>query len=1373
MSNVIREDVIKLGFDINMKELEELRKDVDELKKKLGILDDDNFEETRKSAQKAQQSVNKLSKAADSTYKALKKVAGISFKAFSVGVTAAAAGVGKIAYESAQAYGELEQLKGGVEKIFDQANISGIMKDANNAYETLGLSANDYLRTINDVGATFAATMGDQKGYDTAKLGLQSISDYASGTGKSVDLLSEKFTLITRSTSSYQSIADQFSGILPATSKDFLKQAKAAGFLSKKYTQLTQVPVAEYQSAVAKMLEKGVADLGLTGNTADEARKTVTGSLAMMQASWKNLLGSLGSGENLDQTFDNMIDSVEVFGRNIQPVIERSLLGIGTVVERLTPIIADRLPQLAEDLLPPLIRAAVSLTNGLIKALPSIIKTVVVTIVDIFGEQFPILRKIGDFFEKNSDTITNSIKAIIPAVVGLAIAFKGFKVASGLKAMFGGEAGGKGGRKGGIFGGITKSLKELAKVKNKVVLKGMANLSLILVGFVGLAAAFAWAAPYIAQLSDGKSLLKVGAIIIALGAIGMGLIKFLPIAGKIPISPALKGLANMALVLSGMTAIGAAFAWAAPYISNLSDTKSLLKVATIITVLGAIGTALTAFAGIAGMVPIPVVLTGLANMALVLGGLTAFIAAYGALGKIPGFNEFMSKGGDVLANLFKQLGKIVGAIIGGVGEGVTNSLPKIGENLSAFADSVSPMLSKFSGTDVSGVGEFLKALGNFVLLMTGEKVLSFITGKANYAALGTQLTDFANNASGFFTKIAEYPGDGFANATKLFDCLAGIKSLPKEGGVVGWFMGGINYENIANGLNQLASEKVSGFFQSVAKLPESGFSQATKLFDCLAGLKSLPKDGGVKGWFTGDIKYDQIASGLGHMSGEGVKNFFAMTAGLKQTSFDNATKLFECLVGMGNLTSGDDFWERMKDSMFGDNGSMLSQIAGDLGKFAEKAGPFFEQINSLKVGNLNGLWDSLDRANGLTANISKKIDGHINDIVKKISELPKKMGDGLRAGGESLSAALVDIWKDAVKASVSPVNKVLDAANWILKEFGSDKRVVSWKPYARGTNGHKGGNALVNDGSGAELVQMPNGNTFIPRGRNVFLPNAPRGMKVLPAGKTAKLMGRNSPTFRYANGTGNIDLWSYIDNSNGLVKQITNGIKYGGKGLGLHIAKSMVSTVTGPMSAWIDKVFNEMGAMSLAAYNSAKGVSQWKMAVIRALKMENQYSAANVKRTLYQMQTESGGNPKAINLWDSNAKKGIPSKGLMQVINPTFSAYARPGFDKNIYDPLSNILASIRYATSRYGSLSNAYRGVGYSNGVGTLKLASYTPEQDVSRRSSAPVENNTYSPQFTINISGTSDDRAMARKVKRWLAEAWEDMLNDYDSKAPKIQEV
>ena len=111
------------------------------------------------------------------------------------------------------------------------------------------------------------------------------------------------------------------------------------------------------------------------------------------------------------------------------------------------------------------------------------------------------------------------------------------------------------------------------------------------------------------------------------------------------------------------------------------------------------------------------------------------------------------------------------------------------------------------------------------------------------------------------------------------------------------------------------------------------------------------------------------------------------------------------------------------------------------------------------------------------------------------------------------------------------------------------------------------------------------------------------------------------------------------------------------------------------------------------------GVERWRNVAIRALKMTGQYSTSNLNALLNQMRTESNGNPNAINNWDINAKNGTPSKGLLQVIDPTFRQYAMPGYNSNIYDPLSNILASIRYALSRYGSLSAAYRGVGYENG--------------------------------------------------------------------------
>ncbi len=110
------------------------------------------------------------------------------------------------------------------------------------------------------------------------------------------------------------------------------------------------------------------------------------------------------------------------------------------------------------------------------------------------------------------------------------------------------------------------------------------------------------------------------------------------------------------------------------------------------------------------------------------------------------------------------------------------------------------------------------------------------------------------------------------------------------------------------------------------------------------------------------------------------------------------------------------------------------------------------------------------------------------------------------------------------------------------------------------------------------------------------------------------------------------------------------------------------------------------------------GVEQWRPTVLQALALTGQ-SAALADTVLHQMDTESSGNPNAINLWDSNAAKGTPSIGLMQVIQPTFDSYALPGHNANIYDPLSNIIAAIRYTIDRYGGVAAGMQGHAYDNG--------------------------------------------------------------------------
>lgn len=342
-----------------------------------------------------------------------------------VGTTAIATGITAMATASVKARGEMEQLEGGIKKIFDEIDYSQIEQDAVQAYKTMNLSASEYMQMMNSVGATFSQTMGDQKGYETAKRGLQAISDYASGTGADINLLNDKFKMITRSTSSYQSIADQFSGILPQTTKDFLKQAQASGFLSEKYKELSKVPVAEYQEAVTKMIEQGVDKMNLLGNTATESTQTLTGSIAMAKKSWENFLSGKGS-------LSDVVDSVGIAFDNILKTLDEVLPQIITQVQANMPKIIELGGKILN-----------SLCDGIIEYLPQILDVVVIIVDKISTALMENSDKLGEIAFKLMSVFGQAIISSLPHVVmaigkiglGMLETFESFKTQLKIKAL--------------------------------------------------------------------------------------------------------------------------------------------------------------------------------------------------------------------------------------------------------------------------------------------------------------------------------------------------------------------------------------------------------------------------------------------------------------------------------------------------------------------------------------------------------------------------------------------------------------------------------------------------------------------------------------------------------------------------------------------------------------------------------------------------------------------------------------------------------------------------------------------------------------------------------------------------------------------------
>ena len=138
------------------------------------------------------------------------------------------------------------------------------------------------------------------------------------------------------------------------------------------------------------------------------------------------------------------------------------------------------------------------------------------------------------------------------------------------------------------------------------------------------------------------------------------------------------------------------------------------------------------------------------------------------------------------------------------------------------------------------------------------------------------------------------------------------------------------------------------------------------------------------------------------------------------------------------------------------------------------------------------------------------------------------------------------------------------------------------------------------------------------------------------------------------------------------------------------------------------KSFAEKQAGSLAAAFSGIGavggnVKSWLMQAIMATGSPVSW----LQPLSVIAQKESGGNPRAYNGWDINAKRGDPSRGLMQTIGQTFNAYKGKGMN-DIFNPVHNAVAAINYIKSRYGSPFNtpgiksmarggAYKG--YANG--------------------------------------------------------------------------
>lgn len=539
---------------------------------------------------------------------------------------------------------------------------------------------------------------------------------------------------------------------------------------------------------------------------------------------------------------------------------------------------------------------------------------------------------------------------------------------------------------------------------------------------------------------------------------------------------------------------------------------------------------------------------------------------------------------------------------------------------------------------------------------------------------------------------------------KIVDFICGI-----DWGKIAWDLSGllVSLTNaIINLPNDLLRGVLIGFFTNVfdmseekveAKLPKfvlpplSGLGLAALGFDIIKGfLEGITENSQpILDFFTdlkGKIveKFDDVKVWFGDKFGkarEKVEEKFSDVG----TWFGNRRN--DIQNNMQNISNW--FSKKFKSSRllanapFSNIGSWFGQRREDIKSNIEPIGQWFKDIFKSAYNGITSIFD--------------KIGGYFDNVASWI--------------------------KSPVLGAVKAIAK---AVNWVYKKLGGDGDLIKVSEidnYASGTNGvARDSFGVVNDQPGntyRELVQYPNGQTVIPTGRNVVLP-MPKGTKVMPAGQTAALMGITGVK-KYKSGIGNFfgstadkisdiasNIFGYIKDPKKLLKAAIDKFTdlTGALEPGITIAKTAVNSLFETAVSKIKGFFDSFGAVD---YKPSAGVEQWRGLAKQALLLTNQFSESNLNALLTQMMHESGGNPNAINNWDINAIRGIPSKGLMQVIDPTFRANAMAGFNTNIYDPLSNMIAAINYTVKRYGSLYAGWtaRGYkGYANGIGTFKLS-------------------------------------------------------------------
>ena len=363
---------------------------------------------------------------------------------------AAATGIGALTKSAVEGYAAYEQLVGGVETLFGAGGATlqefaasigktaegamdeygrmmtaqnTVLRNASDAFKTAGLSTNEYMETVTSFSASLISSLeGDTlAAANAADLAIRDMSDNANKMGTDMGAIQN----------AYQGFAKQNYTMLDNLKLGYGGTKTEMERLLQDATALSGIEydidnLADVYSAIHVIQD----ELGITGTTAKEASTTISGSIGMMKGAWANLVAGFGDGNaDMEKLFGDLVSSAETVLGNLLPVVENSLGGIADAVGRLAPVIAEKLPNITQTVLPPLIAAAGTLVSGLLDALVQSLPTLIpvatdaiITISNTLIENLPaIIDAAMQILVSLATGIAENLPTLIPTIVDVVL----------------------------------------------------------------------------------------------------------------------------------------------------------------------------------------------------------------------------------------------------------------------------------------------------------------------------------------------------------------------------------------------------------------------------------------------------------------------------------------------------------------------------------------------------------------------------------------------------------------------------------------------------------------------------------------------------------------------------------------------------------------------------------------------------------------------------------------------------------------------------------------------------------------------------------------------------------------------------------------